>query len=127
MHYYLIVVSDYAYNENLNCMIFELEKEQQLAFNRLKKAYADCEKTKVLLVNQYGTLHAYNGKVVIGFGDDVITPKGNPIYYYVFKEKVADNIIRNVDSGRADDENEWMVGLTDKGLKLFNEDDEDDL
>ena len=39
-------------------MDFKLDNNQQLAFNRLKRAYADCKKENVLLVNQYGTLHA---------------------------------------------------------------------
>ena len=102
-------------------MTFNLEKKQQLAFNSLKKAYAECKKQKVLLVNQYGTLRAYNGNLVEGFGDDTIKPNGHPIYWTEFKNKVCSNEINGVDSGRADDESEWMVGLTDKGLELFNE------
>ena len=102
-------------------MLLELEKEQQLAFNRLKKAYKDCEKLKVNLVNQYGTLVAYNGKLVLDFGDEEIRPKGNPIYYTDIMDKFTynNNTIDNIDSGRADDEGLWMIGLTDKGLSVY--------
>ena len=104
-------------------MLLELEKEQQLAFNRLKKAYADCKKLKVELVNQYGTLYAYNGKLVVDFGDDEMLPKGNPVYYTDIMDKFTSNsnYINGVDSGRADDEVMWMVGLSDKGLKIYEE------
>jgi len=99
-----------------------LNKEQQKAFNRLKKAYADCKKLKVNLVNQYGTLYAYNGDLIEDFADDQIKPSGHPVYYTELMEECTHNPnqINKIDVGRADDETEWMVGLTDKGLKLFN-------
>lgn len=101
-------------------MLFELEKEQQLAFNRLKKAYKDCEKLKVLLVNQYGTIHAYNEKIVEDFGDDQMRPKGHNVKYDVATECFYNtNTINNVDPGGADDEGLWYLGLTDKGLEIY--------
>ena len=102
-------------------MLLDLEKEQQLAFNRLKKAYADCKKLKVELINQYGTLYAYNGKLIVDFGDDQMKPNGNPVYYTDITDKFigTSNIIDGVDSGRADDEGMWMMGLSDKGLEIY--------
>jgi hypothetical protein len=102
-------------------MLLDLEKEQQLAFNRLKKAYADCKKLKVELVNQYGTLHAYNGKLIVDFGDDEIKPRGHSVYYTDVIDKFIgnNNIISNIDPGRADDEDLWMFGLSDKGLEIY--------
>lgn len=112
--------------ENKN--LLSLDDEQQKAFNRLKKAYADCNKLKILLVNQYGTLVAYDGKLIKDFGDDVITPNGNPVYYTDVKEVFTynPNFIPFIDSGRADDEISWMFGLTDKGLKIYNKEKEED-
>lgn len=106
-------------------MLLDLEKEQQLAFNRLKKAYRDCKKLRINLVNQYGTLHAYNGKLIEDFGDDEIKPHGNPVYYTDVIRKFigTSNIISNIDVGRADDAGEWMMGLTDEGLKIYNDED----
>ncbi len=108
--------------------LFVLNTEQQKAFNRLKKAYADCKKLKVLLVNQYGTLHAYDNNLVEAFGDDEMTPSGNPIYYTDVKDVFIHNpnFISFVDSGRADDEISWMFGLTDKGLEIYNQELEKD-
>lgn len=106
-------------------MLLDLEKDQQLAFNRLKKAYADCKKLKVNLVNEYGTLVAYNGKLVVDFGDDLIQPHGNPVYYRDVYNKFYsnNNQISKIDSGRADDESKWMLGLSDKGLEIYNKED----
>lgn len=103
-------------------MLLDLEKEQQLAFNRLKKAYADCKKLKVQLVNEYGILVAYNGKLIVDFGDDEAKPKGNAVYYndVLYKFINTTNKIYEVDSGRADDTNMWMFGLSDEGLKIYN-------
>jgi len=101
--------------------LLDLNTEQQKAFNRLKKAYVDCKKLKVELVNTYGTLQAFDGDLIKDFGDDQMQPHGNPIYYteIVNKYPYNSNIIRNVDPGRADDECMWMIGLTDKGLKIY--------
>ena len=106
-------------------MLLDLNKEQQKAFNKLKKAYAECNKLKVNLVNQYGTLYAYNGELIIDFGDDEITPAGNPVYYRDIIDKYSgtENFINKVDSGRADDETMWMMGLSDKGLEIYQKND----
>ena len=39
---------------------FNLTKEQQRAFNRLKKAYIDCLSKGIYFINAYGTLLAIN-------------------------------------------------------------------
>lgn len=38
--------------------LFDLTEKQQRAFNRLKRAYADCKKEGILLFNCYGYLSA---------------------------------------------------------------------
>lgn len=101
-------------------MLFELEKEQQLAFNRLKKAYKDCAKLGVVLINQYGTLHAYSKKMITDMGDEIIKPMGHPVSYYELDRLYHNyNTINNIDVGRADD-SDWILGLTDKGFKIYN-------
>lgn len=105
-------------------MLFDLEKEQQLAFNRLKKAYKDCERLKVLLVNQYGTIYAYNKKLIEDFGDDEGLPHGQCVNYYSANKRFINaNTISKVDPGRSDDEISWMLGLTDKGFEIYNNSD----
>lgn len=42
--------------------VCELTPEQQRAFNRLKKAYKDCEKAGIYFANNYGDLMAFNKK-----------------------------------------------------------------
>jgi hypothetical protein len=106
-------------------MLLDLEKEQQLAFNRLKKAYSDCKKLKVNLINQYGTLVAYNGKLIIDFADDEIKPHGHCVPYLDVMEKFigCSNYIDKIDVGRADDSEIWMMGLSDKGLEIYESED----
>lgn len=102
--------------------IFSLGKEQQKAFNRLKKAYKDCENLKILLVNQYGTIHAYDKRLVCDFGDTIIPPDGIPISYDEARKVDYNlNTIQNIDPGRADDEIMWVLGLTEKGLEIYND------
>ena len=103
--------------------LFDLNKEQQRAFNRLKKAYKDCEKLKVFFVNQYGTLNAYNGYLIDSFGDDEINPSGHNVKLTDAYEKFIGNTNTiETCSGMADDEGIHVLGLTNKGLKVYKSD-----
>lgn len=100
--------------------LFDLNKEQQKAFNRLKRAYKDCEKLGVLFVNQYGTLNAYNSDFIEGFGDDQIAPSGHNVKLIDAYSKFYgnSNILRTC-PGMADDEGLHVLGLTDKGFEIY--------
>ena len=52
--------------------LFELTPKQQKAFNRLKRAHADCLRLGVRFYNSYGTLGAVDGAKFKDhfFGDD---------------------------------------------------------
>lgn len=56
--------------------IFDLTPEQQRAFNRLKKAYADCEKAGILFINNYGSLQAVDKKLICGYSDSKVIHTG---------------------------------------------------
>lgn len=100
--------------------LFELNKEQQKAFNRLKRAYKDCEKLGVFFVNQYGTLTAYNSDLIQGFGDNEITPSGHNVKLTDAYSKFYGNLNTiETCAGMADDENLHVLGLTDKGLEIY--------
>ncbi len=50
--------------------LFTLTLEQQRAFNRLRKAYKECEKLGVCFYNLYGSLGATDSNKIDGYGDD---------------------------------------------------------
>lgn len=56
--------------------IFDLTPDQKKAFNRLKKAYADCEKLGVYFINNYGALGAVDNKIICGYADSKTHAKG---------------------------------------------------
>jgi hypothetical protein len=99
--------------------IFYLTLEQQRAFNRLKKAYKDCEKAGVFFVNRYGSLYAYNSELIDGYGDGAMHAN-------------SDNEVAVFDVGNSgqslkivpewcDDEGSHYYGMTNKGFKLWSE------
>ncbi len=99
--------------------VFGLNKEQQKAFNRLVKAYKDCEKLKVMFVNNYGIMEAYNKEYIQQYTDRMMIDAENledAISSYDF---MSSNTFKT-DAGWADDEH--LIVLTEKGKKLFNED-----
>ncbi|HDZ04869.1 hypothetical protein LCGC14_0371130 [marine sediment metagenome] len=97
--------------------IFDLTANQQRAFNRLKKAYKDCEKEGINFVNRYGSLYAYDAKNISGFGD-------SHIHAYGDNEVAVIDIVRegqyiNIPSEWCDDDGCHYYGLTEKGFKLY--------
>jgi hypothetical protein len=95
--------------------IFKLTPEQQRAFNRLKKAYADCLKAGVFFYNTYGSLRAVDRSLINGYSDNTAA-----------EGHVSDHVLTdaachlNIANEWSDDEHAFH--LTPKGWKLFNED-----
>lgn len=51
--------------------LFKLKKDQQSAFNKLKKALVECKKSGIFFYNNYGHLGAVNGEFVSGYTDEM--------------------------------------------------------
>lgn len=94
--------------------IFDLTPEQQKAFNRLKKAYSDCEKTGIYFFNNYGSLSAVDKNKICGYGDSKYYANGvSEISNHEVGEPVNSIKIANE---WADDEHYY--GLTEDGSKI---------
>ena len=96
--------------------LFELTSKQQRAFNRLKKAYKDCEAEGIYFYNMYGRLSAVDSKLIEDYGDKT---SGFPE-----EMQLVDN---NVDSAHSlEIPGEWsddthIFLLTKKAMKILNE------
>ena len=96
--------------------VLDLNPEQKKAFNKLKKAYKECEKLNILFVNEYGNICAYDKKYVKDFTDQINCKNpDNAIETYGDK---AINYIKSVDSW-ADDVH--LIVLSDEGKKIYDE------
>jgi len=95
--------------------IFDLTEGQQRAFNRLKKAYKDCTKEGILFINNYGALQAVDKKIISGYGDSTMTPKG--IFELSTHEAGSTHNSISIANEWADDEH--LYGLTELGLKIY--------
>lgn len=97
--------------------IYKLNKQQQSAFDALKRAANKCNKLNIGFVNIYGSIHPFDKSVISGFnvdsgGDVECKYNGYPI-----------NCIDNLGGDSyADDQNLHYFNLTDKGKKIFKED-----
>lgn len=100
--------------------VCELTPEQQRAFNRLKKAYKDCEKAGIYFANNYGDLMAFNKKLVAGYGDMTMHADGE---YEVVLDNVCPAESMRIANEWADDTH--VLGLTKKGMKLYLQETED--
>lgn len=94
--------------------ICELTIEQKKAFNKLKKAYKECEKAGIYFANCYGELMAFDSKLVAGYGDDSMLPDGE---YTVKLSNGCPAHSMRVANEWADDTH--TLGLTKKGMKLY--------
>jgi hypothetical protein len=94
--------------------VCELTPEQQRAFNRLKKAYKDCEKAGIYFANNYGDLMAFNKKLVAGYGDMTMHADGE---YEVVLDNGCPAESMRIANEWADDTH--VLGLTKKGMKLY--------
>jgi len=95
--------------------VTDLNPEQQRAFNRLKKAHADCLKLGVKFVNRYANLYALDSALICGFGDTTFHAEG-----------VSEVSVMDIPGGDslaiahqwADDDGDHYYGLTEEGHKL---------
>lgn len=99
--------------------VCELTAEQQKAFNKLKKAYKECQKTGIYFANCYGSLMAFDKKLVAGYGDCTMTPDGE---YTVELHNGCPADSMQIVNEWADDTH--VLGLTKKGMKLYLSDEE---
>ena len=99
--------------------VCELTTEQKKAFNKLKKAYKECEKSGIYFANCYGDLMAFDKKLVAGYGDDSMPPDGE---YTVKLHNGCPAESMRIANEWADDTH--VLGLTKKGMKLYLSDEE---
>ena len=96
--------------------IYQLTKKQQAAFNALKKAADKCNNLNIGFVNLYGSITAYDKSIISAFGVDANLDVPCRDYGYPF------NSLNNLGGDSyADDQMLHSFKLTDKGLKIFNE------
>lgn len=94
--------------------VCELTAEQKKAFNKLKKAYKECEKAGIYFANNYGNLMAFDSNLVAGYGDDSFSPGG--VYEVRLNYGCPAHSIK-VANEWADDTH--TLGLTQKGMELY--------
>lgn len=94
--------------------VCELSAEQKKAFNKLKKAYMECEKVGILFANCYGELMAFNKELVEGYGDSSLLPSG--VYHVELHGSCPADFMR-IANEWADDSH--VLGLTKAGMELY--------
>jgi hypothetical protein len=99
--------------------VYDLTPEQQKAFNRLTKAVKDCEKLKIGFVNVYGTIYAFDEKLVSHMDVDI---QGDvPAIEFGYPP----NSLKLGGDSHADDQSCHTFILTAKGKKVFTEQNEE--
>lgn len=91
-----------------------LTPEQKKAFNKLKRAYKECEKKGIFFTNIYGTLSAFDGALVKDYGDYDLRPDGE---YEIELCGFCPAEGMGIPSEWADDSH--ILGLTKKGMDLY--------
>lgn len=92
--------------------ILELNKEQQKAFNALKRAADKCAQTGIVFQNVYGHIHPFNGFLVSGICFEKTPVSCMDLGY-------PRNTITNLGGDSfADDQNMHYYQLTKKGMEL---------
>lgn len=99
---------------------FDLTPEQQNAFNKLEKAYNECEKNGIYFVNNYGSLEAYNKRYIVGYVDDCPDSRRR------YKMTVSADRGTSGTSNSIKLPNEWcddnhLFIMTEEGFKLCKE------
>lgn len=95
--------------------IFDLTKSQQKAFNQFEKAYKKCLEEGIYFVNNYGSLQAYDSKIICGYGDIHLEAKG---VSEVSNHDVGETSNEIIIPGEwADDQHYY--GLTEKGHEIY--------
>ena len=103
--------------------VTDLNKEQQRAFNRLKKAYNDCQKLGVHFVNRYSSLYAFDSKLICGFGDMSFHAEGVS-EISVLDAPGGDSL--KIANEWSDDDGWHYYGLTQKGHEMYFDDELDE-
>lgn len=93
--------------------IYDLTPEQTRVFNKLKKAFDDCEKANIYFTNNYGFLQAYDKTLVRGISD-----RESDLEFPIEDTGGARGII--IANEWSDDKH--FLGLTKKGRKLVEND-----
>ena len=96
--------------------IFDLTPEQQKAFNRLRKAYADCQKAGILFINNYGSLMAVDRDIISGYGDSTFHAEGLSEVSILDAGEPSENCLKIANEWTDD---EHFYGLTQKGHNLY--------
>lgn len=91
-----------------------LTPEQEKAFNKLKKAYKECEKKGIFFVNIYGSLSAFDSDLVQDYGDYIIRPEG---VYEIELGGASYAEYLTIPDQFSDDNH--ILGLTKKGMDLY--------
>lgn len=100
--------------------VFDLTEKQKGLLKKLKKAYSDCLKAKMLPVNIYGSLTFYNRQYVHNYGD-------NNSGFIKDKSIELNGDSRTINSFKIP--NEWsddphIIELTEKGMNKYLKDNE---
>ena len=97
--------------------VCRLTKEQQRAFNRLKKAMRDCKRLEVYFANVYGTMLAFDKAKVsnYGFKEDL---KGFEVIDSLHLAGHPDSV--QIPDAFCDDEILHSIALTEKGSKIYH-------
>lgn len=94
--------------------VCELTAEQKRAFNKLKKAYQECEQVGIYFANCYGELMAFDKELVAGYGDSSMPPDGE---YMVELPTGCPAHFMRIANEWADDTH--VLGLTKRGMELY--------
>jgi len=95
--------------------VYDLNKDQQKAFNSLKRVANKCVKLKIGFVNLYGHITAFDKNMIAGFDVDADYELSCKEYGY------PSNYIDNLGGDSyADDQSLHSFKLTPKGKKVFN-------
>lgn len=96
----------------------ELTKEQRKAFNSLKRAYKNCIDAGIFFVNQYGSLTAFNGGHINGFGieDNFFS---DPSHAIPMLGTSVSQVSFQIPHEWCDDEGMHRIGLTELGYKIY--------
>lgn len=100
----------------------ELKPKQKEAWKNLQKAFRECDKAGILIVNDYGSLIPLDKTLVIGMGDSIgvydttnTVPYEGSAYSFVPKSRLV---------SWADDSHHLV--LTEKGMNILNKEKQDE-
>jgi len=100
---------------------FDLTDAQKRKFTALKKAYEACKKEGIMFVNVYGTLQAYNSKMVSEYADNSSLDINDEDTFRANSRSEDTECLNyfNIVCEWTDDPH--LIKLTPKGLKAYKE------